>query len=65
MLFGSVGASVLFDKVESSMIGGGVVIILCGVTARWIATFMVGVGQGFTIKERAFMGFAWIPKATV
>lgn len=55
----------LFDQVEASMIGGGVIIILCGVSARWIATFMVGVGQGFTIKERAFMGFAWIPKATV
>lgn len=55
----------LFDKVEGSMIGGGIVIIICGVSARWVATFMVGIGQGFTIKERAFMGFAWIPKATV
>jgi len=32
---------------------------------RWIGTFMLGIGQGFTVKERAFMGFAWIPKATV
>lgn len=64
-LFGTVGASVLFDKIDSSVIGKGVIVILCGVSMRWIATFMAGVGQGFTIKERAFMGFAWIPKATV
>lgn len=65
VLFGSVGAAVLFDRVESSMIGLGLVVIFCGVSARWFATFMVGAGQGFTYKERAFMGFAWIPKATV
>jgi NhaP-type Na+/H+ or K+/H+ antiporter len=64
-LFGTVGASVMFDRVESSMIGGGVLIIICGVCARWVATFMCGHGQNFTVKERAFMGFAWIPKATV
>lgn len=65
VLFGTVGASVLFDQVESSMIGSGIVIIFVGVTCRWCATFMVGARQGFTYKERAFMGFAWIPKATV
>jgi len=64
-LFGTVGAAVLFDKVEGGIIGQGLIIIVCGVCMRWIGTFMLGIGQGFTVKERAFMGFAWIPKATV
>jgi NhaP-type Na+/H+ or K+/H+ antiporter len=55
----------MFNRIESSVIGKGIVVIVCGVAARWIATFMVGAGQNFTTKERAFMGFAWIPKATV
>lgn len=34
--------------------------------ARWIGTFLVtGGDQGFSIKERGFFAFAWIPKATV
>ena len=65
MLFGTVGAAVLFDKIESSVIGKGIVIIIVGVAMRWVGTFMAGYKQGFTVRERAFMGFAWIPKATV
>lgn len=38
-LFGTVGASVMFDKIESSMIGQGVLITICGVVVRWLATF--------------------------
>lgn len=44
VLFGSVGASVMFDKIESSVIGKGIIIILAGVSMRWLATFMAGVG---------------------
>ena len=55
----------MFDKIESNVIGKGIGIILLGVSARWFATFFVSAGQGFKVKERAFMGFAWIPKATV
>ena len=64
-LFGTVGAAVMFNKIESSIIGKGLIVIFCGVLARWVATFSVGYGKGFTLKESAFMGFAWIPKATV
>ena len=39
-LFGTVGASVMFDRIESSMIGQGVIIIICGVAARWLAVFI-------------------------
>lgn len=41
------------------------IVIFIGVTARWIATFLVAFEKKYTNKERAFMAFAWIPKATV
>lgn len=64
-LFGTVGAAVLFSNIEPSMIGKGLAVITIGVTARWVATFLVGCGKKYNNKERAFMAFAWIPKATV
>jgi len=37
-----------------------------GVIVRWLAAFLVtGLERKYTIKERIFMAFAWIPKATV
>jgi len=64
-LFGTVGAAVLFDKIEPSIIGRSFGTILIGVTARWIGTFMAAFEKKYTYRERAFMAFAWIPKATV
>jgi len=64
-LFGTVGAAVLFEKIEPSLIGKGLLVIFIGVTCRWFATFFAVCEKKFTYKERAFMAFAWIPKATV
>jgi hypothetical protein len=47
------------------MIGRGFGTILIGVTFRWLGTFMAAFEKKYTIRERAFMAFAWIPKATV
>lgn len=64
-LFGTVGAAVLFDKIDPSIIGRSFGTILIGVTARWLGTFMAAFEKKYTYRERAFMAFAWIPKATV
>ena len=64
-LFGTVGAAVLFNKIEGSMILKGLVVVMIGVSARRIATFIVTFEKKYNYKERAFMAFAWIPKATV
>lgn len=65
LLFSTVGAAVLFNKLEPSMILKGLAVILIGVTARWGSTFLVGFEKKYNNKERVFMAFAWIPKATV
>jgi len=64
-LFGSVGAAVLFSQIEPSMLGQSVGVIVIGVTFRWLGTFAAGMERKFTNKERVFMAFSWIPKATV
>jgi NhaP-type Na+/H+ or K+/H+ antiporter len=65
-LFSSVGASIIIDSIQIDVFGKACLILVAGVAARWIGTFLVtGGDQGFTIKERMFFAFAWIPKATV
>lgn len=64
-LFGSVGASIRLDKIKGSDIFQGLCVIIIGVSFRWLGAFLATWKKLFTIKERAFMGFAWIPKATV
>lgn len=65
-LFSSVGASIIISSIKADVFGKACLILVLGVAARWAGTFIVtGGDQGFTIKERAFFAFAWIPKATV
>ena len=40
-------------------------VILIGITLRWLAVILATLSPKFNCKERMFMGFAWIPKATV
>lgn len=64
-LFGTVGASLDFQKIDSSMLGYSVIVILVGVLMRSAATFVVTQSKKYNLKERAFMTICWIPKATV
>ena len=64
-LFGTVGASLNFKKIDSSLLGYSVVCIICGLFVRALTTFLVTYSKKYTIKERIFMACTWIPKATV
>jgi len=66
VLFGTVGAAVQFSKLGSGAdIAMGVIVILIGLTFRWIGAFCACLEPKYTIKEKAFVAFGWIPKATV
>lgn len=65
-LFSTIGASIKFGNINTEIIGNVVLIILIGLTFRWIATYLVtGVNKNYLSKERAFIAFSWMPKATV
>ena len=52
---------------DGSVVGKALGVILIGLFFRWFATYIavsMEVGK-YTTKERGFMAFAWMPKATV
>lgn len=65
LLFGTVGAAVLFNNINGSDLGIGIVIIFIGLVFRWIGAYMAFCEKKYSRKEAAFVAFAWIPKATV
>lgn len=65
LLFGTVGAAVMFDKIDGGELGTGIIIIFIGLTFRWIGAYLAFCEKKYTRKEAAFVAFAWIPKATV
>ena len=47
------------------LLGQGIVLIVVGLVLRVIVSFLVVLGNGFTIKEMLLVAVAWLPKATV
>ena len=64
-VFATVGASVQFKKIKIDSFGLSIAVILLGLLMRWIGTVLAASEPKFEFKEKAFLGFAWIPKATV
>jgi NhaP-type Na+/H+ or K+/H+ antiporter len=65
LLFGTIGAAIRFDQINAVDIVTAVSLTLFGVTCRWFGAFIATWQKKFTVKERMFMAFSWIPKATV
>ena len=65
MLFGTLGASILLSKLNSSLVGLAIACLAIGFVFRWLATFTVTWDRVLNYKERAFMAFAWMPKSGV
>ncbi|KAI8466952.1 MAG: Sodium/hydrogen exchanger family-domain-containing protein [Monoraphidium minutum] len=65
LLFGTIGASIVFADLVPSTIPKSVAIILAGVALRVGVTFAAMADRAYTWRERAFFAAAWTPKATV
>lgn len=48
-----------------SKLGLSIACLLIGVVARMLATYLSGMCMGMNFKEKLFMCFVWIPKATL
>jgi NhaP-type Na+/H+ or K+/H+ antiporter len=64
-LFGTVGAAVQFKDIDVTSLGPGIGVIFIGLTCRWLGAFLAMMEPKYTVKEKAFVAFGWIPKATV
>ncbi len=66
VLFGTVGSSLLISRIRSDDIGKSFAVIACGQVTRFL-TVLVGTHTRtklYTIKERIFIAFAYLPKST-
>ena len=64
-LFGTVGAAMVFADIDTGVLGYAFLIIIVGVTFRWLSTILSTLQKKYCWGEKLFMAFAWLPKATV
>lgn len=65
LLFGLIGAAVVFSSIEPRYVAFGLIILIVGLAVRLLVTYLSVSSADFSIRERLFVALAWIPKATV
>jgi NhaP-type Na+/H+ or K+/H+ antiporter len=65
LLFCVIGCALNFRELDAGVIPSSIVVVGFGVCMRCPVAFFAVMGAGLSKKERAFVGLAWIPKATV
>ena len=67
LLFGVIGSNLDFSRVSgySAWIGSAIGVIMSGWLPRPFVTFAAVCGARLNAKEKAFVGAAWLPKASV
>ncbi|EGW13221.1 Mitochondrial sodium/hydrogen exchanger NHA2 [Cricetulus griseus] len=65
LLFGLIGAEVSIASLRPDTVGLCVATLGIAVLIRILTTFLMVCFAGFNIKEKIFISFAWLPKATV
>ncbi|KAM9238170.1 sodium/hydrogen exchanger 9B2-like [Dugong dugon] len=65
LLFGLLGAEVSVASLKRETVGLCVATLGVGVLIRILTVFLMVCSAGFNIKEKIFISFAWLPKATV
>lgn len=65
LLFGLIGAEVSVSSLRPETVGLCVATLGIAVLIRILTTFLMVCFAGFNIKEKIFISFAWLPKATV
>lgn len=65
ILFSLIGAAVMFTNLTGELVGIGIGIICIGLVVRITVSILATTKSGLNIKEKFFVAFAWIPKATV
>ncbi|WAR20709.1 SL9B2-like protein [Mya arenaria] len=65
LLFGLIGSAVDISKIDAGSVGKGIGVLGIGMVIRLIVSFFSVFGTDLNLKERLFIPFAWLPKATV
>uniref|UniRef100_H2Z5K9 Cation/H+ exchanger transmembrane domain-containing protein n=1 Tax=Ciona savignyi TaxID=51511 RepID=H2Z5K9_CIOSA len=65
IMFGLIGAEIAIEKMDGKAVAMGIAVLLICLLFRTLATFGAVSFAGLNVKEKLFVCFSWIPKATV
>ena len=65
IIFALIGTEIQIDKINPNTLGLSIVVLLVALVFRMAATYIAVSGGELNVKEKIFMAFAWLPKATV
>merc|ERR1712142_1045885 len=65
VIFALIGTEIQIDKIEPSTLGYGILVLVGALAIRMVGTFFAVSCGNLNSKEKIFMAFAWMPKATV
>ena len=64
-IFALIGTEIQVNKIDPQTLGLGIAMLLGALVIRMIGTFFAVSCGNLNTKEKIFMAFAWMPKATV
>ena len=65
VIFALIGTEIQVNKIDPQTLGLGTAMLLGALVIRMIGTFLAVSFGNLNTKEKIFMAFAWMPKATV
>ena len=65
VIFALIGTEIQVDKINPDTLGLSIVVLLVALLFRMVGTYFAVCGGELTVREKIFMAFAWLPKATV
>ena len=65
VIFALIGTEIQVDKINLETLGYSILVLVIALVIRMIGTYTAVLGAGLNTKEKIFMAFAWLPKATV
>jgi NhaP-type Na+/H+ or K+/H+ antiporter len=65
VIFALIGTEIQIDKIDPETLGLGILVLMLALVLRMIGTFFAVSCGNLNTKEKIFMAFAWLPKATV
>lgn len=64
-LFCLIGCELKFNVLDADVVGKAVACLMIGIVLKVIVSYLVTYNIGLNHKERLFVAFSWVPKATV
>ena len=65
IIFALIGTEIQVDQIDPAKVGLGILVLLGALALRMVGTYFAVTCGALNTKEKIFMAFAWMPKATV